>query len=240
MKTVAIIQARMGSTRLPGKVLLPLLEMPLLHWVVRRVRQSHLIDEVVIATTTDPRDDAIVDLCIREGWLYSRGSEDDVLDRYYLAAQAHQADVVVRITSDCPLIDPRVLDYVISAFHAAAPAIDYASNSIARSYPRGLDTEVFTFAALEAAWREDRSGWREHVTPFIYNHPERFRLRSITNPTDYSHHRWTVDTPEDYELVRRIYEHFGHGDFDWRDVLGVLNQHPDWVMINEHVEQKKL
>lgn len=240
MKTIVIIQARMGSTRLPSKVLLPLLDQPLLWWDVHRVRQSRLIDEVVIATTTDSRDDAIVALCSTEGWAYFRGSEDDVLDRYYQAAQAYQANVIVRITSDCPLIDPQTMDYVISAFHAAAPAVDYASNSIVRTYPRGLDTEVFTFAALETAWREDRSGWREHVTPFLYNHPERFRLLPVTNSTDYSHHRWTVDTPEDYELVQRIYEHFGHGDFGWRDVLAVLDQHPDWVMINQHVEQKKL
>lgn len=240
MKTVCIIQARMGSTRLPGKVLQPLLDKPLLFWDVYRVKKARLIDEVLIATTTDSRDDAIVELCNSAGWGYFRGSEDDVLDRYYQAAQKQHAGVVVRVTSDCPLIDPQVLDYILAGFYAAAPAVDYASNSIMRTYPRGLDTEVFTFAALETAWREDNSSWREHVTPFIYNHPERFRLLPVTNPTDYSHHRWTVDTPEDYELVRRIYEHFGHGEFGWRDVLDVLDQHPDWVAINQHIEQKKL
>lgn len=240
MKTVCIIQARLGSTRLPGKVLLPILDKPMLWWDVYRVRKSRLIDEVVIATTEHPRDDAIANLCAEEGWACWRGSEDDVLDRYYGAAKAFGAETVVRITSDCPLIDPSVTDYAIAIFNSITPALDYVSNGVVRTYPRGLDTEVFTFAALEQAWKEDQSSWREHVTPYIYRSPGRFRLGDVTNPTNYSHHRWTVDTPEDMELVRRIYNHFGHGDFGWREVLALLDEYPDWVRINADVQQKHI
>lgn len=238
MKTVCIIQARLGSTRLPGKVLLPLLEKPLLWWAVYRVRKCRLIDEVVIATTEHSRDDAIADLCLLEGLACWRGSEEDVLDRYYGAAKVYGADSVVRITSDCPLIDPSVTEYTVATFNSIAPAVDYASNVHVRSYPRGLDTEVFTFAALEQTWREDTSAWREHVTPYLYHTVGRFRLGDVTNPVDYSHHRWTVDTPEDFELVRRIYDYFGHGDFGWRDVLALLDANPDWTQINADVQQK--
>jgi spore coat polysaccharide biosynthesis protein SpsF len=240
MSTLCILQARMGSTRLPGKVLLPLLDRPLLAWDVYRLRKCRLIDEIVIATTTDPRDDALADLCVSEGWGCFRGSENDVLDRYYGAARQHNADTIVRITSDCPLIDPAVTDYVIATYAAAAPAADYASNVFPRTYPRGLDTEVFSFAALETAWKEDQSEWREHVTPFLWKQPERFRQINAANPVDYSSHRWTVDTPQDFELVRRIYAHFGHGDFGWRDILTILELNPNWVALNADVPQKKL
>ena len=240
MSTLCILQARMGSTRLPGKVLLPLLDRPLLAWDVYRLCKCRLIDEIVIATTTDPRDDTLADLCASEGWGCFRGSENDVLDRYYGAARQYNADTIVRITSDCPLIDPAVTDYVIATYAAAAPAADYASNVFPRTYPRGLDTEVFSFAALEMAWKEDQSEWREHVTPFLWKQPERFRQINAANPVDYSSHRWTVDTPQDFELVRRIYEHFGHGDFGWRDVLTLLDQHSDWVEINRDVQQKNV
>src|SRR5215203_5095582 len=137
MASLCILQARMGSTRLPGKVLLPLLDKPLLAWDIYRLRQCRLIDDILIATTTDPRDDAIADLCTREGWGCFRGSENDVLDRYYQAARQRSAETIIRITSDCPLIDPAVTDYVIATYHAAAPAADYASNVFSRTYPRG-------------------------------------------------------------------------------------------------------
>ncbi|MBK8136737.1 MAG: glycosyltransferase family protein [Chloroflexi bacterium] len=237
---LCIIQARMGSTRLPGKIALPLLNKPMLWWDVQRVRKSRMIDEVVIATTSDVRDDRTAALCAEHGWLCYRGSEDDVLDRYYQAARQFDAAHIVRITSDCPLIDAAIVDYVIAAYFSAAPAADYASNVQQRSFPRGLDIEVFSFSALETAWRDDHSAWREHVTPYIYNTPAKFRLLNVTNPVDYSHHRWTVDTPEDFELVRRVYEHYGHGDFGWRDVLALLDGHPEWVALNQHIEQKKL
>jgi spore coat polysaccharide biosynthesis protein SpsF len=239
-KVVCIIQARLGSTRLPGKVLKPILGEPMLVWDVTRARRARLVDEIVIATTEHSQDDAIVDLCQSQGWLFWRGSEDDVLDRYYQAASTFQADIIVRITSDCPLIDPNVIDFAIASHRSSAPLVDYTSNATMRSYPRGLDVEVFNRDALERAWREDHSAWREHVTPYIYHHPEMFRLQTVQNPVDYSHHRWTVDTPEDLALIEKIYQHFGHGDFTWQGVLALLEQHPDWVEINAHIEQKKV
>ena len=240
MKTVAIIQARMGSTRLPGKVLLDLAGEPMLARVVHRVQRARSLQEVMVATTVQPGDDAIVQLCAAHGWPCARGSQDDVLDRYYQAALASQADIVVRITSDCPLIEPEVIDQVVGALLAGQPEVDYASNvQPPRTFPRGLDIEVLRFDALERAWREDVDpAWREHVTPYLYRHPERFRIHGVFNAVDLSHLRWTVDTPEDLELVRRIYDYFDDDAFSWHDVLALLEQHPDWLEINRTVEQK--
>lgn len=238
MNIVCIIQARMGSTRLSGKVLLPLLDKTVLDWVVYRVNQSRYITQTVIATTTHERDDRLVTHGEMAGWAMSRGSEDDVLDRYYQAARQYEADLVVRITSDCPLIDPVVLDRVITAYLSTAPMPDYTSNIQTRTYPRGLDTEVFSMAALETAWQQDNSAWREHVTPYIYRTPGRFHLTSVSNPTNYSTHRWTLDTPEDYSLIQHIYNAFGHGDFTWQDTLTLLEGHPDWIAINRDIQQK--
>jgi spore coat polysaccharide biosynthesis protein SpsF len=239
-RTVAIIQARMGSTRLPGKVLLPLLGRPILSRVVERTARAGLVDEVVVATTVDARDDAIVDLAAREGWAVERGSPADVLDRYAQAARAHEADVIVRITSDCPLIDPTLIDRTIEAF--VDGDADYASNSLEpRTFPRGLDVEVVARDALERAWREDDDlSLREHVTPYVYRHPDRFRLVGVTCPDDLSGHRWCVDVPEDYELVGRIYDALGRDDFGWRDALAIVEAHPDWSELNSHVTQKRL
>jgi spore coat polysaccharide biosynthesis protein SpsF len=240
MNRVAIIQARMGSTRLPGKVLMDLAGAPVLVRVVERARRATLLDEVVVATTNQPADDALVQLCADRGYSSFRGSEDDVLDRYYQAARQHGADVVVRITSDCPLIEPQVIDWGVQAFFEHQ--VDYASNGMStRTFPRGLDVEVMTFAVLERAWHEDTNpAWREHVTPYIYRHPELFRLHALINPVDLSHMRWTVDTPEDLAFVRQIYNHFGSNTFSWQDVLALLEQHPEWLEINRHIEQKKV
>ena len=237
-RTVAIIQARTGSTRLPGKILLPLLGEPLLVRVVRRVDRAKSIDATVVATTTLADDDAIADLGANEGWLVERGSEMDLLDRYLRAGRAHDAERVVRITSDCPLIDPDLIDEVVAALEAAGS--DYASNTLEpRTLPRGLDVEAMTMAALEAAGHEDHDpASREHATPFIYRHPERFRLTRVSYPLDLSVHRWTVDTPEDYELVCRLYDALGRDDFSWLDALEVVEAHPEWASLNRHVEQK--
>ena len=240
MKVVAIIQARIGSTRLPGKVLLDLAGKPMLARCVNRTRRAQTLDEVVVATTEQPTDEAIVRLCAERGCPCFRGSEDDVLDRYYRAAVEHQADVVVRITSDCPLIEPDIIDRVVQQFLDLQPEVDYACNTLPRrTFPRGLDTEVMRFDVLEQAWREDNNpAWREHVTPYIQRNPDLFRIHGVVNEVDYSHIRWTVDTSEDLAFVRCIYNHFGHDRFSWREVLAVLGQHLEWLEINRHVQQK--
>lgn len=238
MKTVAVIQARTGSSRLPGKVLLPLLGASILTMVMRRVARAQRLGECVVATTVDVSDDPIAHLAAGEGWLLVRGSVDDLLDRYVQVARARGADVVVRITSDCPLIDPAIVDETVAVFEAGD--CDYAATGLEpRTFPRGLDVEVVARAALEQAWRDDRDpAWREHATPYIYRHPELFRLCRVTSDVDASAHRWTVDTPEDYELVRRIYEALGRDDFTWREALAVVEAHPGWMELNRNVVQK--
>jgi len=240
MAITCIVQARMGSTRLPGKVARPILDKPMLWWVMYRLQHSRLIDQVVVATTLEMQDNALVDMCKQYGWLVYRGSENDVLDRYYQAARQFQANHIIRVTSDCPLIDPTVIDYVVTAYLSAAPQPDYTSNTLDRRYPRGLDCEVFSFQTLETTWETDQSSWRAHVTPYIYHHPEQFRLGSVSNPGDFSHYRWTVDTPEDLELVQTIYNHFGHSDFSWQQVLAAFEEHPEWAAINQNIQQKPL
>jgi spore coat polysaccharide biosynthesis protein SpsF len=246
--TTAIIQARMSSTRLPGKVLLDLAGQPMLARVVERTRRARTIDRLVVATTVEPEDEPIVEICRSRGWAVFRGKRDDVLDRYYQAALSDRADPIVRITSDCPLIDPGIIDRVVerlrgtaSSESASAATIDYASNiNPRRTFPRGLDVEVFTFTALSTAWQEDREATgREHVTPFLYRHPERFRIALLESERpEAASHRWSVDTPEDYELLRRIYGHFHNDDFAWEEVLNLLTEHPEWVDLNRQIEQK--
>jgi len=238
MKIVAIIQARMGSSRLPNKVLMDLGGVTVLDRVIHRLGRSRLIQEVLVATTTAPQDVAIVEHCQHGGVEVFRGSEPDVLDRYFRAAERLRADVVVRITSDCPLIDPEVTDATIQAFleHHA----DYASNVRVRTYPRGLDTEVMTVQALERAWREARQPYqREHVTPYIYENPGEFKLHGIENDTDCSQHRWTLDTPEDLAFLQAVYARFGgRDDFGWREVLELVESDPSLADINRHIAQK--
>ena len=239
MIVAAIVQARLGSTRLPGKVLEDLAGQPMLVRVVNRVSRAKTIDVVVVATTTRPADDAIVRLCEEQGWPFFRGSEADLLDRYYRAALAFKANVLVRITSDCPLIDPGVIDTVVTELLSHPTEVDYVSNTQQRTYPRGLDTEVMTLRALERAWREDDdAAQREHVTPYIYRNPEEFVLRSVTSDIDLSHMRWTVDTAQDLAFVCKIYHHFQNDAFTWREVIDLLEIHREWLEINRSVQQK--
>lgn len=242
MNVLGIIQARMGSSRLPGKVYKDLAGEPMFVRVINRVKRAQTVDEVIIATSMHPADESISHLC---GWLgigWYRGSETDVLDRYYRAAIAFQADVIVRITADCPLIDPDVIDHVVGVLLERRPRVDYVNNALpGRTYPRGLDVEAFTFQALEAAWREDKDpAWREHVTPYMLNNPDKFKLLGVNNTEDHSAMRWTVDTEEDLQLVRNVYDHFGHDDFSWCDVLELMEQNPDWLEINSHIVQKAI
>jgi spore coat polysaccharide biosynthesis protein SpsF len=240
MRTVAIIQARMGSTRLPGKVLMKLAGETVLGRVVRRVKRASRVDEVVIATTLKPVDGAIVGEAERLGVKSFRGPEEDVLDRYYQAATACDAEVVVRITSDCPLVDPELVDGTVEELLTRSAA--YASNTLERSYPRGLDVEVFTRRALWEAHREARAAYeREHVTPYIFEHPEKFRLASVKGDGDYSRYRWTLDTPQDFALLEALCSRLGTAiDFGWREALAVMEREPGLAGLNAHIQQKAL
>ena len=240
MKIVAIIQARIGSSRLPAKVLKPILDRSMLAHVVERARRASTITEVVVATTDKPEDDIIVEECKRLETLVCRGSELDVLDRYHSAAIERNAGAVVRITSDCPLIDPTVIDRVVRTFLRLEP--DYASNKIEPTYPRGLDTEIMTMGALERAWQEATEPYqRVHVTPYLYEAPGRFRTVAVKHDRDYSRYRWTVDTPEDLAFVRTVYGRLGPDNtFSWDAVLALLDREPGLAEINRRIVQKDM
>ena len=235
MSTAIVVQARMGSTRLPGKVLKDIAGRPMLSYQMERLRRVKRAERIVVATTDQPADDAVERFCQKEKIACVRGSEDDVLARYHLATERFPADVVVRITADCPLIDPAVVDEAIAAYEP-----DYVSNMLEITYPYGMAVEVFSAQALREAHREAKDpAEREHVTPFIWRRPQRYRLKSLTMAPNLSHHRWTVDTPEDFELVSRLLKTL-KPHFTLQDVLAVLDEHPDWCAINAHVEQKAL
>lgn len=239
----AIIQARMGSSRLPGKVLMDLAGQPVLARVVDRVAASSRVDQVIVATTDQPEDNAIAVLCSQEGWNCYRGSASDVLDRYYQAAQAAGAtagDAVVRITADCPLIDPTVIDEVISLF--SAHQLDYASNVDPPTFPDGLDVEVIDYWALQKAWEEaDLISEREHVTPYIRNHKELFRQDSLRGEADLSQWRWTLDEPADYQFLLGIYTKLPglNRDTSMGEILSFLSNHPDLTQINQDISRNE-
>jgi spore coat polysaccharide biosynthesis protein SpsF len=239
VRVVAIIQARMGNTRLPGKVLKDLCGATVLARVVNRTSRATLLDEIVVATTVKPADEAIVQECERLSVACFRGDEADVLDRYYRAAQHFFADAIVRITSDCPLIDPEIVDKTVRAFLEERP--DYASNTCVPTYPRGLDTEVMTLAALQLAWANAIHPYqRSHVTPYIYENPKKFRILSVMGDKNNSAHRWTVDTPEDLEFVRAVYSRFRDDRFLLSGVLNLMEREPQLAEINREVEQKSV
>lgn len=243
MNTVIIAQARMTSTRLPGKVLKSILGKPLLAYFVERLQRASLANQVVIATTINATDEPIVQLCRAMSVGFTRGSEDDVLSRYYDAATVTGAEIIVRVTSDCPLIDPVLVDDAIGFFRENASSVDYVSNALETTYPRGMDVEVFSFQALrEAHFESTRKPDREHVTPFLYTHPERYRIGEIRSPQDLSPHRWTVDTPDDLSLITHIIEALYplKPAFQLADILELLDQHADWPLINANIHQKGL
>lgn len=230
--TGAIIQARMSSSRLPGKVLLPLGDRTALEQVVRRVRDAASVDEVVVATSTDASDDPVADLCARSDIRSVRGPLEDVLARYSLAAEALDADIVVRITGDCPLIDPVLVDACIARLHDGY--FDYASNCTngPRTFPRGLDVEVFTRAALRRASAEATSARdREHVTPYIWEHGDMFKVAPALEaaPSYARAYRLTLDYPEDYELLKTLYD---RGETELPGALSYLDAHPELVALN--------
>lgn len=238
MNITAIVQARMGSTRLPGKVLMDLGGETALARVLRRLDRASRIDEVVVATTDAVGDDRIVTECARLNIPCFRGSEHDVLERYLRTAQECRSDLIVRITADCPLIDPEVVDEVVAA--CIAKNVDLACNDVPHTFARGLDVEVFTMEALlRVHVMADQAYQREHVTPLIYEHPDIFRTYLVKGDRDLSHLRWTLDTPEDLRLLRAIYIHFEkRDDFGWRKVLDLVDGHPELAKINAHIAQK--
>ncbi|MCH2200471.1 MAG: glycosyltransferase family protein [Fuerstiella sp.] len=240
MKTVVIIQARMSSSRLPGKVMIDIAGQPMLARVISRVQQTTIADEIIIATSTEPEDDELAAVCRQHDWPCFRGSHLDVLDRFYQAASAFSADIIVRVSCDCPMIDPDITDRVAGKVINSAGTVDYAANMLPpRTFPRGVDVEAFTFEALSKCWHESHTETcREHVTPYIYLNPDQFRILRVTNATDESCHRWTVDTPEDLELLRLICGHLGDSDFRWLDVVELCKRNPHWSQLNAHIQQR--
>ena len=234
MKVTAIIQARMGSSRLPGKVMLPLGGRPALYHVVSRACRASRLEEVVVATTILAQDDAIEKWCADAGVLCFRGDAEDVLRRYYMAARTHSADPVVRLTADCPLLDPDVIDTVVAAYDPEE--CDYLTNAMPPTYPNGVELEVFSFEALACAHRmARRPSEREHVTSFFLNNPEFFRLRNIAREDDLSAHRWTLDEPRDHEFLDRILTLLGEREGRLHEVIALLRQHPELSGINDSI-----
>lgn len=260
---VVIIQARMASSRLPGKVLLDIAGQPMLGQVVERARRASRIQQVIVATTTNPEDEAVEAFCQKAGYACYRGSMHDVLDRFYQAARSTLAESVVRITADCPLLDPAVVDATLEAFFSQ-PGIDFAANRLPppwkRTFPIGLDVEVVSFSALQRAWKEaSQPHQREHVMPYFYEEVafsptpaacgafyvdygltgRGFRLALLNHRPDYGSLRWTVDTAADLELVRQIFARLkGRVDFTWYDVLALIEREPELERINADVKHK--
>ncbi|HLK11869.1 MAG TPA: glycosyltransferase family protein [Candidatus Binatia bacterium] len=238
-RTVAIVQARMGSTRLPGKVLAEIGGRTMLARVLDAVRACGRVDETVVATSDVPADDATAAAAARAGCRVHRGSEDDVLRRYVGAMRAADAEVVVRLTADCPFLDPALVDDAIARFHAAG--CDYASNGLAPPHPRGLDVEVVRAAVLARADAEARARHqRAHVTAWVYAHPERFRLLAVPTPPELHGERWTVDTAEDLAFARAVAARLPRRVPSWREVWSVLEREPALRVLNAHVRQKAL
>jgi len=236
MKVGAIIQARVSSTRLPGKVLMDLLGKTVLERVVERVKAAKLVKDVVVATTLNKEDDGIESLCEKVPVKYFRGSENDVLDRFYQAAKYYQIENIVRITADCPLMDPRIIDKV-TKLHLEGQA-DYTANIIEETYPDGEDVEVFTFAALTKAWENaSLQSEREHVTSYIRNNAGLFKIVNLRHESDLSDYRWTLDEKTDYEFIKFIYSSLykGNNDFGLNEVVEFLKSHPEASKINQNI-----
>ncbi len=235
MRVVAIIQARMGSSRLPGKVLAKIEGRPLLDVLISRVQNSKFVDQIVVATTTERTDDILCDWLNNEGIEYYRGSERDVLDRFFQCAKLYRADVIVRVTADDPLKDSYIIDEALGILSESSD-IDYVSNTIRPTYPEGLDIEVFRFSVLEKANTEATlESEREHVTPYIWKNKEKFKVVNFEMTPNLSDWRWTVDKPEDLEFVRSLFSLAGN-DFStgYLDLIEIVNKNPLLVDINSN------
>ena len=242
-KITVIIQARMGSTRLPGKVLMNISGKTVLYHVVDRVSQCRNIDDIIIATTTLDKDDLIVKEVEKIGCKYFRGSENNVLDRYYEAATFNKSDIIIRITSDCPLIDPLIADKIIEFYinNNYEMVTNACSDSSKRTYPRGLDTEIFSYNVLKKAKENAKESYQlEHVTPYIYENTT--NIFYYKNNIDYSKYRFTLDTEEDLKLIKEIYNnlYFGENNFYLGDVIEVMENNPDLFFINNSIKQKHI
>jgi len=236
MSTVAFIQARMGATRLPGKVLMDLAGKPVLQHVVERVQACKLIDEVIVVTSLCERDIEIVEWCSVRKIRVFCGSEQDVLDRFYQAAKLLPFDTIVRITADCPLMDPDVIDLVVAEFKQRK--LDYVNNCGNGTWPDGLDVEVFRFSVLENAWKHGQlPSEREHVTPYIYNNPDKFSIGIIDHTPSLAGMRWTLDQKEDFEFIFKVYSGLAEhkGIFGMKHVLSLLQQKPELQRINNTI-----
>ena len=230
---LAILQARMSSTRLPGKVLRPIMGRPMLALQIERIRRSAHIETLLVATSTEPSDAPIAELCAKENILCHRGSLNDVLDRFYTGAKQYKPAHVVRLTGDCPLVDPVIIDTVID-YHLEH-GCDYTSNCRPPTYPDGLDAEIFRYSVLETAWKEAKETYqREHVTPFIWQQPDRFKLGNVTNKKDLSDLRWTVDRAEDFVVVTEIYTSLypKQPAFGFMEILTFVHSHPEIQKLN--------
>lgn len=238
MSVVAIVQARMGSTRLPGKVLMPIDGIPMIELLLARLARATEVNRIVVATSVDPRDDPLADHVRALGHACKRGSELDVLDRYVQALHSNPSDIVVRITGDCPLVDPALVDDAVRAFKASGA--DYLSNTAPPTWPDGLDVEVFSAEALKRAGREARNPYdREHVTPYMRT-AGRFTQASLRNPEDWSSLRWTVDEPADFEVIAKVFDHFGtSAEFGWQDVLALRQRKPELFASNENLSRNQ-
>lgn len=228
-----IVQARMGSTRLPGKVM-ELLddENPSLFYTINQLKRASKLDKIIIATTQLSEDNIIEKISINNEIECFRGESNNVLDRFYKCAKKFRLDVIVRITADCPLIDPNIVDSVIKIFNSGK--YDYVHNIFPRTFPDGLDTEVFTFNALENAWKNAiLPSEKEHVTPYFRNHKEKFRIKNIINKKNLSSHRWTLDYKEDLDLIKKIIQKIKHRPILMNDILSLLNNEPELIEINK-------
>lgn len=237
MKIIALVQARMGSTRFPRKVMQPIAGIPMIEFLLARLARSRQINQIVLATSDSPNNGPLVEHVQRLGYPVFQGSEHDVLDRFYRAACLHKPDAIVRVTGDCPLIDPVLVDATCKLFRSAK--VDYASNISPRNFPDGLDAEVFSFAALERACREAKSkSEREHVTLYL-RESGLFKVASLEHSENLAAERWTVDEPADFEVLANIVEHFKpRRDFGWLEILALKRAHPELFAANRHLAKE--
>jgi len=239
-KVNAIIEARMGSTRLPGKTMMQIVGKPSIELLVERLRLAKKIDDIILATTTKHEDDVIEDFCRRKNVLCFRGSSEDVLNRVYNAAKAYETDIIVEVTGDCPLLDPWLIDDCINIFLNSQ--YDYLSNFIEQSYPPGIDVQIFTFRVLEEMEKlAKEQKYREHVSLYILKHPTKYKMHNVAAPIEltYPDRHLELDEYKDYELIRLIYEnlYFKNPQFTTSEIIALLKEHPEWLEINKDVHR---